>query len=72
MTSIDALPVPGESLFDIGERHTPPIKALVRLPHHAENDGIARLISIDRGDARQTIPGAIPPGLSPTAAAAPR
>lgn len=72
MTAIDALPVPGESLFDIAERHNKPIKALVRLPHHAENDGIARLISRDAGNGRQTIPGAIPPGLSPTAAAAPR
>ena len=70
MTAIDALPVPGGSLFDIAERHNKPIKALVRLPHHAENDGIARLI--DRGEASRTIPGAIPPGLSPTAAAAPR
>ena len=72
MTAIDALPVPGESLFDIAERHNKPIKALVRLPHHAENDGIARLISLDAGAGKQTIPGAIPPGLSPTAAAAPR
>lgn len=72
MTAIDALPVPGESLFDIAERRNKPIKALVRLPHHAGNDGIARLIAIDAGNKRQTIPGAIPPGLSPTAAAAPR
>lgn len=72
MTAIDALPVPAESLFDIAERHSQPIKALVRLPHHAENDGIARLISIDANSQRRTIPGAIPPGLSPTAAAAPR
>ncbi len=72
MTAIDALPVPGESLFDIAERRNKPIKALVRLPHHAENDDIARLISRDANAAKQTIPGAIPPGLSPTAAAAPR
>lgn len=72
MTAIDALPVPGESLFDISERHNKPIKVLVRLPHHAEHDGIARLISRDAGTGKQTIPGAIPPGLSPTAAAATR
>ena len=80
MPAIDALPVPGESLFDIAERHNKPINALVRLPHHAErsphaeaeNDGIARLISIDASSERRTIPGAIPPGLSPSAAAAPR
>ena len=72
MTAIDMLPVPGVSLFDIAERHNKPINALVRLPHHAENDGIARLIAIDGAEARKTIPGAIPPGLSPTAAAAPR
>lgn len=76
MPAIDALPVPGESLFDIAERHNKPIEALVRLPHHAaqsaENDGIARLIAIDAGSPRRTIPGAISPGLSPTAAVAPR
>lgn len=72
MPAIDALPVPAQSLFDIAERHQKPIKALVRLPHHAENDGIARLISRDANSERRTIPGAIPPGLSPTAAAAPR
>jgi len=71
MTAIDALPVPGVSLFDIGDRHNKPIKVLVRLPHHAENDGAGR-IPTGGTIERRTIPGAIPPGLAPTAAAAPR
>ncbi|QUS42378.1 polysaccharide deacetylase family protein [Tardiphaga alba] len=78
-TTVDALPVPAPSLFEMAERHMQPIKVLVRLPHHAahepgvqsaKNDGIARLISIDASAPRRTIPGAIPPGLTPTAAAA--
>ncbi|MCX7318604.1 MAG: polysaccharide deacetylase family protein [Hyphomicrobiales bacterium] len=71
MPAIDALPVPGESLFDIAERRNKPIKALVRLPHRAEDRGFMRPVSID-AVAGQTIPGAIPPGLSPAAASASR
>jgi hypothetical protein len=71
MPAIDALPVPGESLFDIAERRNKPIKALVRLPHRAGNHGFIRPVSID-AVAGQTIPGAIPPGLSPAAASASR
>jgi peptidoglycan-N-acetylglucosamine deacetylase len=77
MTATAALPVPAPSLFEIAERHNKPLKVLVRLPHHAErdthladNDGTAR--PINASSDRRTIPGAIPPGLSPTAAAAPR
>lgn len=81
MTSSAALPVPAQDLFELAERHGKPIKALVQLPHHAQqtapargsdSDAIAKLISIDASAARRTIPGAIPPGLHPTAVAAPR
>lgn len=66
------LPVPAKDLFQIAERGRAPIKALVALPHHAQQtlphgpDGIARLISIDSTDARRSIPGSVPltpPGL---------
>ena len=72
MPAIDTMPVPGESLFDITERHNKPIAALVRLPHRADTNGLARLAPDHAGVGRHTIPGAIPPGLSPTATAAHR
>lgn len=81
MTTDASLPIPAQDLFEITERHSKPVNALVRLPHHAqqtvpvraaESDAIGKLISIDASAARRTIPGAIPPGLHPTAAAAPR
>jgi hypothetical protein len=80
MTSNASLPVPASDLFEITERLNRPINALIRLPHHAqqtvpvraaESDAIGKLISLDASAARRTIPGAIPPGLHPTATAAP-
>lgn len=60
---IDTLPVPGLSLFDIAERHGRPIKALVRLPDHAEQSGATQTAE-NAAPPRRTIPGAIPAGLS--------
>jgi peptidoglycan/xylan/chitin deacetylase (PgdA/CDA1 family) len=74
MTDKTGLPVPAQDLFEISEKHSRPIKALVALPHHAEqnvpmrggkSDAVVRMISIEAGAARRTIPGAIPPGLKP-------
>jgi hypothetical protein len=79
MTNNASLPVPASDLFEISERRNQPINALIRLPHHAQqtvpvrgaaSDAIGQMI--DASAARRTIPGAIPPGLHPTAAAAPR
>ena len=68
------LPVPASTLFDIAERHTAPITALVRLPHHAQRIERPRdvpassgpIIAVDASAARRTIPGSVPvtkPGL---------
>jgi hypothetical protein len=76
MTGRTMLPVPAQNLFQIAERHSAPIKALVQVPHHAQqtpargsdSDSIARLISIDASAAKRTIPGSMPvtkPGLQP-------
>jgi peptidoglycan-N-acetylglucosamine deacetylase len=75
MTDKTMLPVPAQDLFGIAERHSVAIRALVQLPHHAQqsprgsaSDSIARLISIDASAAKRTIPGSMPvtqPGLQP-------
>ncbi|MDB5655104.1 MAG: polysaccharide deacetylase [Tardiphaga sp.] len=72
MTGGTTLPVPAQNLFEIAERHGEPIKAMVRLPHHAEAqagpEGASRLISIDASAARRAIPGSMPvtrPGMQP-------
>jgi peptidoglycan/xylan/chitin deacetylase (PgdA/CDA1 family) len=72
MTGKSILPVPAQNLFEISERHSAPIRSMVRLPHHAEaqhgSDMTARPISVDAGAARRAIPGSMPvthPGLLP-------
>jgi hypothetical protein len=73
MTGTSTLPVPAQSLFEISERRDIPIKAMVRMPHHAQAqhagpDAMARPISIDASAARRAIPGSMPvtqPGLMP-------
>ena len=73
MTGKATLPVPAQSLFEISERRGIPIKAMMRLPHHAQpphdaSDTMARPISIDASAARRAIPGSMPvtqPGLQP-------
>ena len=74
MTSQATLPVPSKSLFEIMERRSAPITALVRLPHHAQaghqgSDAVARPITIEASAARRAIPGSMPvtqPGLQPS------
>jgi peptidoglycan/xylan/chitin deacetylase (PgdA/CDA1 family) len=69
-----SLPVPSQDLFEISEKHSRPIRALVELPHHAERTPVpggpsgaaTRIVSTAPGAVRQIIPGAIPPGLNPT------
>jgi peptidoglycan/xylan/chitin deacetylase (PgdA/CDA1 family) len=73
MIGRSTLPVPSQTLFEIAERRNPPIKAMVRLPHHAQAprdilDNAARPISIQASAARRAIPGSMPvtrPGLQP-------
>ena len=72
MTGKSTLPVPAQNLFEISERHSKPIKALLQLPHHAQRDldsaATARQIAVDAGSARRMIPGSAPltpPGLRP-------
>jgi peptidoglycan/xylan/chitin deacetylase (PgdA/CDA1 family) len=75
MTGTAVLPVPGQDLFGIAERHGAPIRALVKLPHHAQqtqpgsaSDVNARQLSIDASAAKRTIPGSMPvtqQGLQP-------
>jgi peptidoglycan/xylan/chitin deacetylase (PgdA/CDA1 family) len=73
-----SFPVPAKTLFEIAEkRRGKIIKAMVTLPHHAQQVSpdpsggktvAERLTSIDASASRRTIPGAIPPGLHPGAA----
>ncbi|WP_299808466.1 polysaccharide deacetylase family protein [Tardiphaga sp.] len=75
MTDKATLPVPAHTLFEISERHSAPVNAMVRWPHHAEQTpkhadsaSVARPISIDASAARRSIPGSMPvtrPGLQP-------
>lgn len=72
MTARATLPVPSKSLFEIMERRSAPISAMVRLPHHVQQhqgfDTMARPISIEASAARRAIPGSMPvtqPGLQP-------
>jgi peptidoglycan/xylan/chitin deacetylase (PgdA/CDA1 family) len=74
MTTRSSLPVPAQDLFQISERSSKPIRALVQLPHHALQEAPVRTgdpaattppLSTDAGAAKRTIPGAIPPGLHP-------
>lgn len=73
MTGRSTLPVPAPSLFEISERRSAPIRAMVRMPHQAQtprdaHDTVARPISIQASDARRAIPGSMPvtrPGLQP-------
>ena len=62
------LPVPAQTLFQIAEKTNVPLQVAVALPHRAElvpafdakqDDGIARLISID-ASATKLIPGSLP------------
>jgi len=73
----ELLPVPASSLFEIAERHGKPIRALIRLPRHADQHAaaqpiktrrIARLMPTDARAAHRTIPLS----LAPTANAAAR
>jgi peptidoglycan/xylan/chitin deacetylase (PgdA/CDA1 family) len=72
MTDRATLPVPSKSLFEIMERRSTPISAMVRLPRHVQqhpdSDALARPISIEASAARRAIPGSMPvtqPGLQP-------
>jgi len=73
MTGRATLPVPAQDLFEISERRSAPINAMVRLPHHAQipahsdPDGTARPVALEAA-ARRSIPGSMPvtrPGLQP-------